>query len=58
MSDPTDVQEFIDQENARRGRGPESEGDEEDGDGGDEGEEKSHNDRLRESILDGGDGSD
>lgn len=51
MSDPEGdrVQEYIDSLNARRGRAPDEDGDDE--------EEKSHTDRLRESILeDGGDG--
>lgn len=46
------VQEYIDKENARRGRGPDEEGD-----GGDdpdeEGEEEDRLERLKESILDG-----
>jgi len=46
MSDKR-VQEYIRRENKRRGRGPDEEGD-----GGDDGEERSHKERLRESILD------
>ena len=55
MSDSSDVQDFIDQENARRGRGPESESDEEDSDGGDdpegEGEEEDRLDRLKKRVF-------
>ena len=54
MSDPTDVQEYIQRENQRRGRSPENEGEEDGGDDPEgEGEEKSHNQRLKESILEG-----
>jgi len=52
MSDTTDVQEYIDRLNAERGRGDDAD----DGDDGDDSDERSHVERLRESILDGIDG--
>jgi len=45
MSDLKDVETYIEEENRRRGRGPDIEPE-------DEGEKKSHNERLKESILD------
>ena len=64
MSDAIDVQEYIEEENARRGRGPENEGREEGGDGGDdapegEGEEGDRLERMKKRIFgdeEGGDG--
>jgi len=55
----SDVQEYIRRENARRGRGPEGEGDEEDGgdDPEGEGEEEDRLDRLKKRVFgDEGDG--
>ena len=51
MSDPTDVQDFIDRANAERGRGGNSD------DAPEKEDESSHNERLRQSILEEAEGN-